>query len=460
MLPSSERSIARATPPRAGAPARSARGARGLAATLTALGALACTGGKAGPSLSKSETGAIPNVPVPAENGPKLGATANLTPVRERPSRTAPELGYLHAGALVARAEKPYSTDGCSGGWFPIRPRGFVCLDEGATLDTKHPTLQVMAIRAKLDAPLPYTYARTLKKTTLWERDPKRPDGIREAGELPRRSTLAVVGSWVAKDAEGKERRLALMPAGSFVSAEDLEAATPSSFRGTELQGVDSLPLAFVVKQGVRAWRIDGDTIDKLDLLKYHDRLKLTGKFRTFQPAKYWAVDDGRHVRHQDVTVIRPRHVFPDKVSDDQKWIDISVITGTLVLYEGRRPIYATLVSVGRDRTGDPKTSASTALGTFEVTKKHITACAADPKTLADDVAPHDVPWALELSSGQLIHAAPWHDRFGIEHGLGHVALSVADAAHVWHWADPVVPDGWHAASAEDAKKTLVVVRK
>ena len=59
----------------------------------------------------------------------------------------------------------------------------------------------------------------------------------------------------------------------------------------------------------------------------------------------------------------------------------------------------------------------------------------------------HDVPWAVELSNGQLIVGAYWHDRFGIEHGPGNIELSPVDAGWLFHWMEPEVPAGWHAVT-------------
>jgi hypothetical protein len=120
------------------------------------------------------------------------------------------------------------------------------------------------------------------------------------------------------------------------------------------------------------------------------------------------------------------------------------------------------LVSVGRDRFGDPKTTASTALGSFEVVGKQVTAAKLDPRTVDELAEIYDVPWAVELSSGQRLHGAFWHDRFGIEHGPGSVQAAPADAARLWHWVDPELPEGWHGASQilPAAERTLVVIRK
>lgn len=432
-----------------------------LVASLCLLGALlaSCRKGKPAPSLSKSEI-APATVPVPPADGPKLGAIADVAPVFDRPTSDARQIGYLHAGARVTRSRDAVGGSGCPGGWYAIRPRGVVCLDRGATLDMSHPTLLAMALPPKLDDALPYAYARVTRQTSRYARTPGA-NAVHETEPLPRSSTFAVVGSWSVPDGQGGTLRLGLLTNGEFVRAEDLEAVRPSDFKGVELGDTTKLPLAFVVRRGVQAWKLDGDEAKKTDELHYHDVIELTGRYREVGGAKFWAVSDERYVRHADVTVIQPRHVFPDLATDGQKWIDVSIVTGTLIAYEGKSAKFATLVSVGRDRLGDPASTASTARGTFEVMAKHVTAAGFDAKKMDDRFSVQDLPWALELSSGQMLVAAYWHDRFGVEYGPGAIELSASDARRLWQWATPEVPEGWHGTlSPPDSKKTYVVVRK
>jgi hypothetical protein len=442
---------------------------RPLALALAAAALSACSTQGADVALSKAKDEGPPNVPVPPADGPRLGSVAELTPIFERPAAGAPELGYLHAGAQVARAAEAYSRNGCEGGWYPIRPRGFVCAGASATLDLGHPTLAAMALGPKLDQPLPYTFARARAATPLFERDPTRSDAVRELEQLKRGAGFAVVGSWSATDGGGESQRLALLTNGRFVKAADLEALAGSEFRGLELDEVRRLPVAFVVKRGVRSFSIEGREAEKEDQLDYHAVVPLSGRFRTLGDVKYWATADGkRWVRHRDVTLIQRRSVFPDFASESQRWIDVSVISGTVVLYEGRRPVYATLASVARPALdygqAEPTAQAlakATTLGTFHVVAKHVTLVQKDPLGWGESFQIFDVPWAAELSSGQFLHAAYWHDRFGIEHGSGSIQVSPADAARIWHFVSPSLPEGWHGGKIADSDgKTVVLVRK
>ena len=424
-----------------------------------ALALVACGSHSSDPGMSKAtDDEGIPSVPEPLATGPKLGAVANITPVLERPVASSKQLGYLHAGARVARASEPYSRRGCGGGWYPVRPRGFVCATESATLDMAHPTLAAMALAPTLDKPLPYTYARTRTETPLFERDPGHDDAVREVGKLKRRAAMAVVGSWSAKDPGGSVQRLALLTSGRFVRASDLEAAEPSAFHGVEIDKKEDLPFAFVVKRGVRSFKLDGEESQKAKTLAYHDVVHLTGRFHNVGDVKYWATDDGNWVRHRDVLVVQARNTFPDFAQGSQRWIDVSVVTGTLMLYEGKKQIFATLCSVNRDA----HQGQTDWLGSFEVTGKEVTLAAREPSFFAENFEVFDAPWGLTLSSGMAVYGAYWHDRFGVDHGPGSIELSPADAERVYHWVTPQIPEGWHglAGALGDSQKTRIVIRK
>jgi hypothetical protein len=447
---------------------------RGFAlGALLAFGVGGCDTRKV-PALSRTDE-VVRTAPLPPENGPQLGVVSERLVIRQFTDPSAPSLGMLRAGTRVARSPEPVSRVGCAGGWYAIRPRGFVCVGAEATLDLAHPTLAAMALAPSLEAPLPYTYARALRDTPLFERAPSQLDSVREVGKLRRRAGMAVVGSWSAKEPGGATARLALLTDGRFVRASDLEAARPSDFSGVELGKQRELPLAFVVKRGVRSFRVTGSDTEKADLIEYHRELPLSGRFRTLGSVKYWAFDGAAlsprdagqelWVRHQDVTVVQKRGAFPDFVKPDTRWLDVSVTTGTLIAYEGQRPVLVTLLSVARELPELPDTQpASTGvrspwLGVTQVVQKALTFSGKDPAGFGEPFEVHDVPWTLELGSGQLIHAAYWHDRFGIEHGAGSFALSPADAARVFRFIGPELPRGWHAVSAESLAAPVVIRR-
>ena len=237
------------------------------------------------------------------------------------------------------------------------------------------------------------------------------------------------------------------------------------------------------MKRGVRSWKLEGSEAKKGVLLDYHARLALTGRFRTVEGEKYWATTDGNWIRHKDATVLLPRSKFPDFVKDGVKWIDVSIITGTLIAYEGKRAILATLASVARPIESDPALAANAggaevipaslpagtaapasgalARGTFEVSAKHVTLVGANPRESGESYELYDLPWVMELSSGRKLFGAYWHDRMGIEHGTGSVELAPVDAQRLFAWATPSLPSGFHAYSPRKPSEgaTYVVIR-
>ncbi len=170
---------------------------------------------------------------------------------------------------------------------------------------------------------------------------------------------------------------------------------------------------------------------------------------------------------------------WPKAASDGEKWLDISIDNQVLVAWQGKTPLYATLVSTGQDGMGDPLTSKSTIRGTFRIRDKHVTTTmdsngrsaeeAGPAQTLepgaadSQDRAPRegktvrrgqgtfelrDVPWVQYFEAGFALHAAYWHDVFGVARSHGCVNLSPIDAHWLFGWTDPPLPAGWHGVEA------------
>jgi lipoprotein-anchoring transpeptidase ErfK/SrfK len=131
------------------------------------------------------------------------------------------------------------------------------------------------------------------------------------------------------------------------------------------------------------------------------------------------------------------------------KWIDVSIWQQTLVLYEGEKPIYATLVSTGADGMGDPETTKSTIRGEFRIDYKHVTATmdADDPENRFEL---RDVPWVQYFERGYALHTAYWHDDFGTPRSHGCINLAPVDARRLFFWTDPPLPANWHGVKSGD----------
>jgi hypothetical protein len=90
---------------------------------------------------------------------PRLGAKAQFLFVYGEPKKTSLKLGHLRAGAIVERDAQSAGDEKCPKGWYAIRPRGYVCLGDGATTEPDaDPFFTMVVRRPDLRAPLPYSY--------------------------------------------------------------------------------------------------------------------------------------------------------------------------------------------------------------------------------------------------------------------------------------------------------------
>jgi|SRR5690606_18641539 len=139
------------------------------------------------------------------------------------------------------------------------------------------------------------------------------------------------------------------------------------------------------------------------------------------------------------------RPTMPHFAKRGAKWLDVSIERQALVAYEGEVPVYATLVSTGRDGLGDPESSLSTVRGDFRVHTKHVSATMASDVE-GDEYDLRDVPYVQYFSGNYALHGAFWHDAFGSPRSHGCINLSPLDARWVFDWTEPRVPEQWHGS--------------
>ena len=143
----------------------------------------------------------------------------------------------------------------------------------------------------------------------------------------------------------------------------------------------------------------------------------------------------------------------PEKLGEHDKWIDVNLHRQTLVAFEGTPPVYATIVSSGRNEH-------ETVTGSFHIREKHIasTMDGAADIAAAGPYSIEDVPYIEYFSGGYALHGAFWHAEFGHVKSHGCVNLAPWDAKTIFGWTDPQLPEGWHAVMATKDKPGTRVV--
>jgi lipoprotein-anchoring transpeptidase ErfK/SrfK len=548
--------------------------------------------------------------------GAKLAAIDMQVNVYTKPDPTSLRYGYLRLGTIVDRDAVAVGNDRCPGGWFRIRPRGYVCANEEVTFDTNHPLVRASSARPDTSKPLPYKYAFLSGAAPLYLRIPNseeqkkaeyhlkyhegwwgrhheevtrvalgandvpldergaplaldagapngRPSTALSFGELLggagdddpipfwltdgrtipnvadykpgpkayfakkawRHTGLALIGVFPTGP-DSRDRHFAVTVDLRLVPADRLKPDTASSFHGMTLSDELTLPLAIVRKECdpkngkpcAHAYKLATDGAHQLERTHpYRGFLRLSGKKVDIDDVRFYETKDGDWVRGRDVGVVLTPDNWPLSARNGQKWIEVSITNQTLVLWEGQKPVYATLVSTGQDGMKDPKTTKSTPMGFFRIQSKHVTATmdaneqstqGKAPESADKDVGEakmnlrepekeptkksvetrrveparseppdpeekqwgrpegsfelRDVPYVEYFSAGYALHAAYWHDVFGEARSHGCINLSPVDAHYLFYWTDPPVPEGWHGAftTKDTPKGTLVAVHE
>jgi hypothetical protein len=436
-----------------------------------------------------------PEPRLPDRPGHRLASVARETWVFAEPKWGSRRLGYLRAGATVGRRGKPSGFSSCEDGWYRVEPHGYVCVGATATLDTAHPVVQATSRRARLDT-LPYTYVMSRHPTpppiyarlpSAAERAEAEPDLAHARGVLAqkkrepeyvepppadpvpemlaggkpapalgntRRAADALLierakvrsGFALLSTFDHDDRRYGLTTELGLIPVERTRVIRPSSFSGIRLDEQLTLPVAFIkTKRAVRYHPGDHGGLKAGAALEWRQAVPLADGIHQAGGLTWWKAQDGTWIRSDQAVRVDKLNSEPSWAQGGRKWIDVSILEQSLTAYEGTRPVYVTLVSTGADGLGDPKETHSTIQGAFLIHTKHVTTTM-DGDDVGDEFDLRDVPFVQYFTEGFALHGAYWHDDFGTPRSHGCINLSPLDAAWLFHWTTPEVPDGWHAA--------------
>ncbi|MCB9592036.1 MAG: L,D-transpeptidase [Sandaracinaceae bacterium] len=234
---------------------------------------------------------------------------------------------------------------------------------------------------------------------------------------------------------------------GAYVPADAVVENQPSAMRGVTLGARWQLPMGFIYRGGVRSLSraAVGGTLRLEAPLDRFTALPLSEEVIVRRGQRYRVEDRGRIVREDALRIARaiPR---PAQIPANERWVHVNLAEQVLVAYEGDRPVFATMVSTGRE-------GFSTPTGTFRIASKHVSATMDDPNAGEEAYSIEDVPWTMYFEGSYALHAAFWHDRFGHPRSHGCVNLAPTDARWVFMFTTPELPPGLHGMSATRAAR-------
>jgi hypothetical protein len=242
------------------------------------------------------------------------------------------------------------------------------------------------------------------------------------------------------------------------VPVDRLRPIEGSDYHGVHIPADIDVPFALIRRDGAWNYELRGDTMVHREKVARRTAVKLTGKEQVEGGRRYFETTDGRWLCETHAARVDRVKRLTKWAQDGEHWVDVSIANQTLVAYEGSTPVYATLVSTGEAGLDDPETTKSTVTGEFRIFAKHVTTTMSS-EVVGEEFQLKDIPYVQYFQEGYALHAAYWHDDFGIPRSHGCINLAPEDARWVFAWTEPSVPAPWHGARAE-GRGSVVSVHK
>ncbi len=244
---------------------------------------------------------------------------------------------------------------------------------------------------------------------------------------------------------------------GMIAPADRFWVTAGPEFKGVELDGQTfALPMAWVYGWHKEAPLYEFD--EAKDLLKpagkakLFEPLRLSGRSHDVRGKPFHQLATGLWISDRSIRITVPGPP-PVNLVPTERWVDVNLSQQTLVVYEGNKPVYATLVSTGRSSKIKDK-DHSTPVGEWRIREKHITTTMDGDGTAAGDLpySIEDVPYVMYYYKAFALHGAFWHKNFGTQMSHGCVNLAPLDAKWLFFYTDPPVPHGVHGVWARDSQ--------
>jgi hypothetical protein len=362
---------------------------------------------------------------------------------------TGPKVAGVVRRGSVLRLEREVGGSGCKdGSWYEAAPFGYVCSALGFRVSAE-PTAERYGVPpAEVSSHLPYRYSRVITEgapryyripSVDEEKEARR--AMEKRGPTPEVVSTLMEGDYFLALAERETRQadgaiFYRTVRGRYVRESDVELRNPEVVRGEELRREGwRLPLAFVYGEDRDLWDVEREKPRIIGKAEKHARFVIEEELA--RGGVTYVVGTAGAVRRDEVRVAREAK-RPGDVPQGAKWIHVDLNQQTLIAYEGDEPVYATVVSSGKEGYEPPA-------GLFKVEQKYIstTMNATDPIDGFYEV--EEVPWTIYYHGGYAVHGAYWHTDFGNVRSHGCTNVAPVDARWLYYWSDPKVPPAWHA---------------
>ena len=251
---------------------------------------------------------------------------------------------------------------------------------------------------------------------------------------------------------------------GTWISTTELAAARPSSFHGEDIGPAEAqrdLDFAWVLPPKINVYNAPNFSGKVAGTLTRREVVHVREEKATGGAVAVRISDDGvapaRWVDRRSLARPELASPPPEVSGESERWIDVHLASQTLVAYEGKSPIFATLVSTGTGRPGTVgPADTSTHKGTFRIWVKLLSSTMDNlesPDKLQEATSAvegprysmEDVPYVQFFDKAIAIHGVFWHDDFGKVRSHGCVNVAPRDAARLFALTSPKLTTGLSA---------------
>ncbi|MBN1604995.1 MAG: L,D-transpeptidase [Polyangiaceae bacterium] len=263
-----------------------------------------------------------------------------------------------------------------------------------------------------------------------------------------------VAGFYVAVDRRFRWNRRAWYKTtrGLVTPADRFWEAAASDFHGVELGEDLKLPVAWVYggRKSTTLYRMDGENKPPKSAgsVRRFEPVQLTGRVAERGKRRYHETSGGLWILDAHVRITAP-NAPPEDLEAGERWLDVNLEEQTLVAFEGGTPVFATLISTGKESRIKDK-DHRTPVGEWRIREKHVTTTMDGDGTAAGDMpySIEDVPFVMYFHRSYAVHGAFWHSNFGVQMSHGCVNLAPIDAKRLFFFLEPNLPRGWHGVWA------------
>ena len=269
------------------------------------------------------------------------------------------------------------------------------------------------------------SYARVNDLTNVYSEPTTAGGSIRNLGDGYLWST--VTGPFAGDDGN----MWYLMNQGEYIRAQDARVYPISQFAGVEVNNQPERPFGWMV---VDYWYSDepgAEPAEDAIKLPRYTFVEVYDAVKDDQDWIWYDIGNGRWMRQTYLSLINVTDM-PESLADDELWVDVDLYEQTFAAYEGRRMVYAGLISSGLSQYG-----WDTDEGLFQVWDRWEETKMSGAEDKVDYYFIEDVPYTMYIDrvTEIALHGAYWHDRFGYKHSHGCINMSPYEAEWVFNWS-------------------------